>query len=161
MSLKLITAFVIVALVSFVVFDNAGFVVIIGACLAAGFVALMMMSLVIMMLNFYSLINKIFMAVMMPMQNLQSYMYIYRKPHFTLAVLLLMNILYIKHLRIPADEHAIGFATRSKNSNQIVSVTSYLRKTIVTIAFVNGFIQGGHVELFRFVLVKLRTSFYD
>ena len=30
-----------------------------------------------------------------------------------------------------------GVATRSENSNDIVSVTSYLRKTIVTIAFVS------------------------
>ena len=42
-------------------------------------------------------------------------------------------------------------ATRSENSNEIVSVTSYLRKTIVTIAFVNDFVQGGRVELYRLV----------
>ena len=40
----------------------------------------------------------------------------------------------------------IGFATRSENFNEIVSVTSYLRKTIATIAFVNDFFQGGRVE---------------
>ena len=44
-----------------------------------------------------------------------------------------------------------GVATRSENSNEIVSVTSYLRKTIVAIAFVNDFVQGGRVELYRFV----------
>ena len=44
-----------------------------------------------------------------------------------------------------------GVATRSENSNEIVSVTSYLWKTIVTIAFVNDFVQGGRVELYRFV----------
>ena len=44
-----------------------------------------------------------------------------------------------------------GVATRSESSNEIVSVTSYLRKTIVTIAFANDFVQGGHVELFRIV----------
>ena len=38
-----------------------------------------------------------------------------------------------------------GFATRSENFNEIASVTSYLRKTIVTIAFVNDFVQGGRV----------------
>ena len=44
-----------------------------------------------------------------------------------------------------------GFATRSENSNEIVSMTAYLRKTIVTIAFVNDFVQGGRVELYRLV----------
>ena len=46
---------------------------------------------------------------------------------------------------------AEGVATCIENSNKIVSVTSYLRKTIVTIAFANDFVQGGHVELFRVV----------
>ena len=44
-----------------------------------------------------------------------------------------------------------GVATRSENSNEILSVTSYLRKTIVAIAFVNDFVQGGRVELYRLV----------
>ena len=44
-----------------------------------------------------------------------------------------------------------GVATRSENSNEIVRVTSYLRKTIVTIAIVNDFVQGGRVELYRLV----------
>ena len=44
-----------------------------------------------------------------------------------------------------------GVATRSKNFNKIVSMTSHLQKTIVTIAFANDFIQSEHVELFRFV----------
>ena len=44
-----------------------------------------------------------------------------------------------------------GFATRSENSNEIVSMTSYLRQTIVTIAFVNYFVHGGGVELYRLV----------
>ena len=44
-----------------------------------------------------------------------------------------------------------GVATRSENSNEIVSMTSYLRKTIVTTAFVNDFVQGGRVELYRLV----------
>ena len=44
-----------------------------------------------------------------------------------------------------------GVATRSENSNEIVSVTSYLRKTIVTIALVNDFVQDGRVELYRLV----------
>ena len=35
--------------------------------------------------------------------------------------------------------------------NEIVGVTSFSRKTIVTIAFINDFVQGGCVELFCFV----------
>ena len=49
-----------------------------------------------------------------------------------------------------------GFATRSENSNEIVSMTSYLRQTIVTIAFVNDFVQGGGVELYRFIALYHR-----
>ena len=44
-----------------------------------------------------------------------------------------------------------GIATHSKNSNEIVSMTSYTRKTIITTAFANGFVQCGYVELFRLV----------
>ena len=44
-----------------------------------------------------------------------------------------------------------GFDTCSENFNEIVSVTAYLRKTIAAIAFVNDFVQGGHVELYRLV----------
>ena len=44
-----------------------------------------------------------------------------------------------------------GVATRSENSNEIVSVPSYLRKTIVTIAFVDDFVQSGRVELYRLI----------
>ena len=44
-----------------------------------------------------------------------------------------------------------GFVTRSENSNEIVSMTSYLRKTIVTIAFVNDFVPGGCVEVYLLV----------
>ena len=43
------------------------------------------------------------------------------------------------------------FATRSENANEVVSVTTYLRKTVVTIAFVNDFVQGVRVELYRLV----------
>ena len=38
-----------------------------------------------------------------------------------------------------SDEYCKGFATRSENFNEIVSVPSYLRKTIVTIASDNDF----------------------
>ena len=41
-----------------------------------------------------------------------------------------------------------GVATRSEKSNEIVSITTYLRKTIVTTVFANNFVRGGHVELF-------------
>ena len=44
-----------------------------------------------------------------------------------------------------------GVATRSENSDEIVGVTSYLRKTIVTMAFVDNFVQGGRVEVYRLV----------
>ena len=44
-----------------------------------------------------------------------------------------------------------GVATRSENSNEIVSVTSYSRKIIVTLALVNDFVEGGRVELYRLV----------
>ena len=45
-----------------------------------------------------------------------------------------------------------GFATSGENFNEIVSVTSHLqKKTVVTIAYVNDFVQGGRVELFRLV----------
>ena len=50
-----------------------------------------------------------------------------------------------------SDEYCKGFATRSENSNEIVSVPSYLRKTIVTIAFVDDFVQSGRVELYRLI----------
>ena len=52
---------------------------------------------------------------------------------------------------VPALVEYKGVATRSENSNEIVSMTSYLRKTIVTIAFVNDFVQGERVELYRLV----------
>ena len=44
-----------------------------------------------------------------------------------------------------------GIATRSENLTKIVGMTSKPRKTIVAIASVNDFVQGGHVELFRLV----------
>ena len=50
-----------------------------------------------------------------------------------------------------SHEYCKGFATRSENFNKIVSMTSYLRKIIVTTSFVNGFDKGGHVELYRLV----------
>ena len=56
--------------------------------------------------------------------------------------------MYVVYDDIPLHN---GFATRSENFNEIVSVTSYLRKTIMTIAFVNDFVQGGRVELFHLV----------
>ena len=42
-----------------------------------------------------------------------------------------------------------AIARRSENSNEIVSVISNSRITIMAIAFVNDFVQDGHVELFR------------
>ena len=42
-----------------------------------------------------------------------------------------------------------GFATCCENFNKIVSVTSYLRQTIVMMVFGNDFVQGGRVELYR------------
>ena len=44
-----------------------------------------------------------------------------------------------------------GVATRSENSNEIVSVTSYLQKTIAPIGFANNFVQDGNFELFHLV----------
>ena len=41
-----------------------------------------------------------------------------------------------------------GVATRSENSNEIVSVTSYLRKTISS-----DFVRWGQAELFRFAVI--------
>ena len=52
-------------------------------------------------------------------------------------------------LALMVAQKTLGFATRSESSNEIVSMTSYLRQTIVTIAFVNDFVQGGRVELYR------------
>ena len=58
--------------------------------------------------------------------------------------------MYVVYDDIPLHN---GFATRSENFNEIVSVTSHLRETIVTIAFVNDFVQGGRAELYRLVAV--------
>ena len=44
-----------------------------------------------------------------------------------------------------------GVAARGESSNGIVIMTSYLRKTIVTMAFVNDFVRGGHGQLFHLV----------
>ena len=63
-------------------------------------------------------------------------------------------------------QKTLGFATGSENSNEIVSVTSYLRQTIVTIAFVNDFVQGGRVELYclvalyRCILIGQALNFF-
>ena len=46
-----------------------------------------------------------------------------------------------------------GLATRSENFNGIVSVTSYLRKAIVAIAFINDFVHGERVEFYRLVVL--------
>ena len=43
--------------------------------------------------------------------------------------------------------------TRSENFNEIVSVTSYLWKPIVMIAFDNDFVHGGRVEVYRLVVL--------
>ena len=43
-----------------------------------------------------------------------------------------------------------GFATRSESSIEIISVMSFLQKTIVSMAFANDFIQGGQVKFFSF-----------
>ena len=42
-------------------------------------------------------------------------------------------------------------ATRSENSNEIVSMTPYLRQTITTIELVNDFVPGGRAEVFHLV----------
>ena len=47
-----------------------------------------------------------------------------------------------------------GFDTRSENFNEIVSVTSYLWKSIVTIVFVNDFVQGRRAERYRLVALS-------
>ena len=52
---------------------------------------------------------------------------------------------------VKATNLSKGFATRSENLNEVVSITSYLRKIIVTTTYVNDFVQGGRVELYRLV----------
>ena len=58
---------------------------------------------------------------------------------------------YFSFTRAPDSFQAKGFVELSKNVNEIISVMSYLRKTIVTIALANDFVQGGRVELYRLV----------